>query len=76
MYASSFPTASKAEGDSPKGHRLKLMDLRLNSGSTHNQTLEGKKSAELEMLVRDSMGLLLCLFIRIQTRALRVVLLL
>lgn len=59
-YASSFPIESIAEGDSSRAHHLKPMDLRLNSGNIHYQAIEEKKSADLEKLVRNGVGLLLC----------------
>lgn len=57
---------STAEGDSPRAHHLKPMDLRLNNGSILCQTPEEKKSAELELLVRDGVGLLPCLSLELK----------
>lgn len=58
-YASSFPIVSVAEGDSSRAHYLKPVNLRLNGDSIHYQTLEKKKSVQMEMLAGDGMGLLL-----------------
>lgn len=65
-YASSFPIELTAEGDSSRAHHLRPMDLRLNSGNILYQAPEEKKSAELELLVRDRVGLLLCLSLELK----------